>query len=267
MIATRTAEVGLRALGAGGALVALVVLLGCGEEPATLSPLERADPEGRVPTPASVDAGERCSDVGEVRACWTSARGPRCEDGVCLVPRPTPPGPALRGWRCEGAGEARTCVDRARLGSPMACEGDACEQRHPHLPDPGQWECADDHGLVVCRLLAEAAGVPASPRSPGWTCGERRGAGGELCVDASPDRPDGEGWSCRFDHEGGERRRCEREASAKMIGGACDSARGCPRSALCVQGRCLPLTLAPECWTDEDCGRGECALARCVEAP
>lgn len=255
----------------GAVALALVFLVACGEEPASLDPLERADPEGRAPTPAPVDAGERCRDVGEVRACWTTARGPHCEDGVCLVPRPTPPWPAVGGWRCEGAGDARTCVDRAALASPMSCEGDACEQRHPHLPDEGQWECADDHGLVVCRQLASAAGVPRSPRASGWTCGRRRGAGdgpdNVLCVDGSPDRPVGAGWSCRFEHEGGERRRCERDPSAKVIGGECDPARGCPRAAACVRGRCLPLALEPECWIDEDCAPGVCALARCTEAP
>jgi hypothetical protein len=249
-------------------LVTFLLLTACGGDERSSEPsLTQTGADGRVSVPASVDVGERCADVGLVRACWTEAAGPRCEQGVCLVPRAEPPWPAAGGWRCAGVGDARSCVARERGASAMVCDGDACEQRHPYLPDHGQWECHDDHGLAICRRLAEAAGVHEAPMEAGWTCAERGGPeGGLLCVDASPDRPEGEGWSCRYDHESGERRRCRRDPSAKVLGGECDSTHGCPRGAVCVESTCLPLALELECWIDSDCDFGECVLGRCSEA-
>jgi hypothetical protein len=179
---------------------------------------------------------------------------------------PSWPAPPL-GWRCVGTGDGRTCEPRAKRGGPFVCAGGRCEQRYPRLPDDGQWECIDFDGAIMCRGGGPAAGVVASPLDRGWTCGARRGAPSErICVDFSPDLPDGAGWRCWIEHSGGERRLCVHEDGHPRLSGRCDVARGCGLGRACVSGRCVPLLPRPACWLDTDCGAGSaCRDGSCRE--
>lgn len=206
----------------------------------------------------SAEIGD-CADLGDARVCWPDRQSPT------LVKRPLPPGPPpAAGWRCQGGGAARACVDRARGGGPFTCEGDRCTQARPRLPDDGEWECVDLDGVVVCRGGAAPAGVVSGPPDPGWSCGDRRTAVAErVCVDLAPDLPRGvaRGFACSFDRGQSGARTCVKKEGAPAIGAACGA---CPRGARCVQGRCLPLRPAPDCWVDIDCGPGgACLLGTC----
>lgn len=201
-----------------------------------------------------------CHDVGEITACFSATGAPR------VVPRALPGSRPIGGWRCWGDGDDRGCVPRRSLASPLECDDAqrACAQRHPFLPDHDVWECRDDDGIAICRRRARAAGTSEASTHPAWVCAPRRGEPDELlCVDGSPDVPDGEGWRCFYAHEAGERRRCQRDREASTVGGACG--RGCPDGARCVAGRCVPSSLEPECWLDEDCDDARCRFARCDE--
>ncbi len=122
------------------------------------------------------------------------------------------------GWRCAGQGAVRRCVDRTAGAPAFVCNGGLCRQAHPRQPDDGEWSCADSGGATVCRGGERAAGVAAAPADPAWLCGTlRAGAatlplGRRVCVDLSPDFPDGEmsGWRCRTLYEP-LRRECARE--------------------------------------------------------
>jgi hypothetical protein len=158
------------------------------------------------------------------------------------------------------------CVDRRAGGGPFVCVGDECVQRHPRMPDDGEWECVDLHGVVICHGGEPAAAVVDGPPDPGWLCGARaQGARGpeRLCVDFAPDLPAGEaaGWRCRYDHQRGEKRICRRDAQARRVGGPC--AAGCPEGATCVENRCLPARPDPTCWLDSDCPGGKCRFGTC----
>lgn len=238
----------------------LLCLAACGPG-APPVPIEDAPVEVRVP--AADDRGDDCSDAVDVRVCWH----PECPDAVCAVPRPLPElAPAPRaGWRCHGVGAERRCVDRARRAGPFACEGDRCVQASPRLPDDGEWECFERMGAAICRRRSPSAGVVAGPADAGWICGEHLETGQPICVDPSPDLPEGDdrGWACHY--ERGKERVCERDPAAPELSRACDDGQACPRGTRCAAGRCLPRRLAPQCWFDEDCGdRAPCRLATCV---
>lgn len=160
---------------------------------------------------------------------------------------------------------------RALRGGDFVCDDDTCAQRFVALPDDGEWECIDRSGLVICRGGHAAAGVRAGSPDDAFVCGElavdeehRR-----VCVDAEPDLPSAEGWSCRHERAsegawaGVEVRRCERDASPRL-GSPCDEG-ACPIGLRCVSERCVRAsTDAPDCWTDADCeGGSTCVLARC----
>ncbi|MEB2312306.1 MAG: hypothetical protein OZ928_10685 [Polyangiaceae bacterium] len=245
-------------LAASALLVALT--LGCAEpERAPASVRVTAAPR-RVSAPAPGDLGEACRDVGEVRACFRPA-------GPARVPRPLPDAPHRGGWRCSGAGAARTCEERALGAGPFVASGALHTQRFARLPDDGQWECADFDGAVLCRKLADSAGTVAGRADPAFSCGNRRGHPSErLCLDLAPDLPDGEGpWRCRFDHTGGDVARLCEPGPPATLGRACDA--GCATGADCVSGACLPRAETPNCWLDADCDAGEvCALGACARA-
>ena len=114
------------------------------------------------------------------------------------------------------------------------------------MPDDGELECVDLDGAVVCRGGAPAAGVVPGPPDPGWTCGARRGSVDRICVDATPELPEGatRGWRCRHTHERGERRVCRADPAAPG-----------PKAER------LP---PPSCWLDKDCGAGVCRRGSCV---
>ncbi|MBI4956542.1 MAG: hypothetical protein HY908_31285 [Myxococcales bacterium] len=226
-------------------------------------PAPTADPTFAAPAPA--DSGARCADVAAVRVCWDEAGAAL---GVVARPLPRYPAPPA-GWRCHGRGRERVCVDRARGGGPFVCEAESCVQRHPRLPDDGEWECADLAGVVVCRGGAPPAGVVAGPPDPGWSCGTRAGHEDRVCVDPAPDTPRGEGrgWSCAFERERRGTRVCVRREDAPGLGANCAVAADCPQGARCDLGRCLPRAPAPDCWVDPDCGAGSrCAFGTCAPA-
>jgi hypothetical protein len=231
-----------------------------------------------VPTPA-VDGADACADVGTLRACWGATGAPR------LVPRPLPARRvfSLEGWRCAGAGPARTCVDRRASAPPFTCQGERCTQRHARLPDEGEWTCADAAGAVVCVGGERAAGVVAAPPDPAWICGARRASeppatgerlaatspaplGPRVCVDLSPDVPDGDlaRWRCHFESGPPAARVCEPAKGAAVLGVACDRQHPCVDGAACVGARCLPAAgPAPSCWLDGDCPGGACRFGTC----
>ena len=226
----------------------LCVLAGCGGASAS--------------SPVPPDRGAVCADVMDVRVCWDCQGG-----GACLVPRWTPTTSTPMGWRCAGGGAERRCVDRVLAGGPFACTKDECVQRHPRMPDDGEWECMDLGSAVMCHGGTPSAAVVEGPNDLGWSCGPRdKGPRGpeQVCVDFAPDRPRGEldGWACRFDHRHGEKRICRRDRSPVRLGGRCDA--GCPEGALCVEGVCAPARPQPTCWFDTDCPEGgKCRFGTC----
>lgn len=255
-----------RAIGAGICVVALAGdLASCGRAP------ERAiDTQSHLVTVAPDLTGE-CRDVGGAvdgaRACWSDS----CAHGVCRVERTLPDFAAATplGFRCDGVRDQRRCVDRSADAPRFACEGPRCRQVHPRVPDANEWTCADARGATLCRELAKAAGVVLGPAHPSFVCGERIVGGtrnGErLCLDLSPDFPDGRArnWSCHYEAEPRLTRVCIARPSA-ALGGTCSPPLGCPSGALCVKGSCLPRLPRPTCWLDTDCKSGHCRLGSCV---
>jgi hypothetical protein len=144
-------------------------------------------------------------------------------------------------------------------GGPWACDAGRCEQRMARQPDDGNWECADLDGVVVCHGGTAAAGVAPGPPDPGWICGQRRGARAaavdRVCVDLTPDFPDGQprGWRCSARHEDGENRSCRRAAAAPALGAACAAPAACKPGDRCLDGRCVLERPQPDCWIDPDC--------------
>ena len=192
----------------------------------------------RAPEPQRAD----CADVQTLRVCWDGA-------GPHVVARP----PAAPG--------------RAP-GPAFACTGTRCEQRHPRMPDDGEWQCSDSAGATVCMGGERAAGVARSAAEPAWFCGVRRGAaaGARVCVDLSPDFPDGRapGWRCRTVYDGPPRRVCDRDPAAHTLAETCDRAHPCVDGSRCAEGWCVPERPAPACWLDTDCPGGRCRFGSCV---
>jgi hypothetical protein len=222
-----------------------------------------------VSSPAR-DASELCSDVGALRVCWAEA------GAVFVSARPVPAAAAASplGWRCAGAGAARACVDRLALAPLFSCAGARCTQRHARRPDDGEWTCAEMAGAEICAGGEPPAGVVAGPPDPGWLCGARRArarlgrgaAGPRVCVDFSPDFPDGDlaAWRCRAVNELPGGRVCERDVTAARLTLVCDRAHPCVDGARCASGRCVPAPPAPSCWLDGDCDGGRCRFGSCV---
>jgi hypothetical protein len=222
-----------------------------------------------VPTPAADRSGV-CADVGAARFCWDDSGPPALVERT--VPRTAATTPL--GWRCAGPGPTRVCADRAAAAPAFACERARCRQRHARLPDDGEWTCVDSAGVVVCVGGERAAGIVAGSPEVGWLCGARSPRardqlGARVCVDLSPDFPDGKdaGWRCRIENGAAPARVCERAASGAREGPAladgCDRARPCVDGATCVGGRCAPARPAPSCWLDADCATGACRFGTC----
>jgi hypothetical protein len=203
--------------------------------------------------------GATCADVGELRVCWEGA--------------------AIRADARAAACADRACTSRAAGAPPFSCAGARCEQRHPRMPDDGEWQCADSGGVTICSGGERAAGVAPAPPEAGWWCGPRSGAsawdGERVCVDLSPDFPDGHmrGWRCTTRYEGPVRRECERDPGARTLTEPCDARRPCLDGSRCAQvpdgdrggGRCVPERPAPACWLPGDCASGRCRFGSCVE--
>ena len=240
-------------------------------------------------TGARDERADACTDIGSIRACWTGA-------AASVVPRVVPKvaPPSDMGWRCVGGGVQRRCVARALTSAAFACNGATCEQRHPRMPDDGEWQCTDSGGATVCAGGEPAAGVaPAAAASetgelrgagssagglepsqgsmskdPGWFCGQRRGATPpeRVCVDFSPDFPDGsmDGWRCRTLYDGPLRRVCDRDAPGRTLAAPCDAGQPCVDGSRCVTGRCVPDKPAPSCVLQTDCASGRCRFGSCL---
>ena len=213
----------------------------------------------RRPPAPDVEAGTDCADVETLRVCWQG-------DVARVVKRPGPM-PATD-WRCAGGGATRRCTRRTDDAPAFACAGDRCVQRHPRAPDDGEWQCADSAGATVCVGGARPAGVAPAPADAGWTCGARRSGdpGTRVCVDLSPDFPDGHarGWRCRTMYDGPARRICDRDPNAHTLADACNQARPCVDGSRCTDGRCLPERPAPACWLDDECPGGRCRFGSCL---
>jgi hypothetical protein len=159
----------------------------------------------------------------------------------------------------------------ARLAAPFVCEGGACVERHPRLPDDGEWSCSDVGGVAVCVGGDPPAGVPKNIVDPAWNCGPRNlpGAaapsGERVCVDPSPEFPDGRplGWSCRYVTEGGLARVCRRAASAHEIGDRCSGSQPCLDGMVCRDARCALEPGFVFCAFDRDCASHACRFGHC----
>jgi hypothetical protein len=226
----------------------------------------------------SNDVGDSCADVDDLRVCWDSPPGAR----VTARPLPAFAAPTALGFRCVGRGAARACEPRDLAAGSFACDSAQCTQAHPRQPDDGEWACADYAGIAVCVGSERAAGVAEVNAVSEWVCGPRRTPdrlGARVCVDLSPDFPEGRGRGlrCRWVYEHGVQRVCVRDPDAHVVGDDCDPARPCVEGAAClssgfrpgagatyVRSRCVPPKPAPSCWLDSDCGGGPCRFGACV---
>jgi len=181
-----------------------------------------------------------------------------------------------RGWRCVPG--ANACLDRAKLSPEFRCEGDRCLQAHPTMPDDGEWMCGETAGVTLCTGGEAAAGVAPAPLAAGWTCGARpstrpapAGDAGKdrVCIDASPDFPDGSpaGWRCYYDGAALPSRVCVRDPQAHSVGDPCDARHPCVEGAVCRAGNCALPRRVPSCWLDADCAAGVCRFGSCPRDP
>jgi hypothetical protein len=206
----------------------------------------------------------------DLRVCWDASRK-SCPNGICVAPLPAPSerAPSALGWRCAGSGAARTCRDRQAGVGAFARDGEVWLQRHPRLPDDGEWSCSEMGGAVICSGGDAPAGVASNVADVAWFCGRRRGAAGaeRVCVDFAPDFPDGhaQAWRCRYASEHGTSRVCERDRGVHQLGDECRAASPCLDGVRCIEGRCVPERPEPSCAFDRDCGTGVCRLGTCRE--
>ena len=186
-------------------------------------------------------AARDCADVEALRVCWDGA-GPHVVARATSTPKREP---------------------------AFTCAAIHCEQRHPRMPDAGEWQCMDSAGATLCTGGERAAGVAPSAGAPGWFCGPRRGGdpGTRVCVDLSPDFPDGQahGWRCRTVYDGPARRTCDRDPDAHTLAERCDPRHPCVDGARCTDGWCVPERPAPACWQQEDCPGGRCRFGSCLQ--
>lgn len=216
------------------------------------------------------DATSSCADLTDLRVCWDEAKR-ACPEGICVAPLPLPrdPAPSALGWRCSGSGNERTCRDRQKGVGPFAREGELWVQRHPRMPDDGEWSCGEMGGAVVCSGGDAPAGVAGNVFDVAWFCGLRRKTAGNerVCVDFAPDFPDGHahGWKCRYASDRAGARVCERDPDGHQLGDACSAAAPCLDGVRCIAGRCVPERPEPSCAFDRDCESGVCRLGTCRE--
>jgi hypothetical protein len=128
------------------------------------------------------------------------------------------------------------------------CEGDTCRQLHPHLPDTGEWRCAESLDGVWCAGGQPAAGVVAGAPDSDFACSARWGdkTGERVCIDRHPTYPgEPRDYRCNFEQERGMTRVCRRTPP---------------------NGRAAPPRYAlrsPACWLDHDCPAGHCRAGAC----
>ncbi len=177
---------------------------------------------------------------------------------------------------CRGPRPAPTATAARALPAPppFSCVADRCVQRHPRLPDDGEWTCTDQGGATICVGGERAAGVAAAPGDPAFICGARRGApsdplGSRICVDPTPDLPDGAraDWRCRIVSDPSARRICDREPGPWKLGAGCGAQHPCAQGSDCVAGRCALPRRMPDCWFDSDCPNHRCRFGSCGATP
>lgn len=216
-------------------------------------------------TPAE-DATPSCSDVMTLRVCWDGSGAP-----LTAAPAPLPPVPASAlGFRCTGHGRERRCRDRGADAPAFECSEGRCVQRHPRLPDDGEWECQDSAGALVCRGGERPSGVAPGGHPEGFFCGAHvrsgKDTGERICVDLSPDRPaESDKYTCHFE---GATRVCQKAPFPHALGDVCDRAHPCVDGARCATGLCVPIAPRPSCWVDPDCDQQVCRFGTCTgDAP
>jgi hypothetical protein len=220
---------------------------------------------------ASIDKTTSCADLATLRVCW-DANERTCPFGICVEPLPLPGGPVPSplGWRCSGMGSERTCVDRQKAVGAFARDGARWVQRHPRMPDDGEWTCSEMGGATVCSGGDAPAGVATNVADAAWFCGTRQGGAARerVCVDFAPDFPDANahGWTCGYATEPSLVRVCERDPAAHDLGDACSGSEPCLDGVRCVERRCVPDRPEPSCVFDRDCARGVCRLGSCRES-
>jgi hypothetical protein len=258
-------------LAVAGLGLAGVAISGCRRGSPVAAPKPSLSVPIAVPT---VEPRLPCADVGTSRVCWSEA------GAATVVARAVPTSPASSplGWRCAWPGPARLCVDRRADAPPFSCVGERCTQTHARRPDDGEWTCVDSAGAEICLGGGRAAGVAPAPADPAWLCRARRGPpgrgaepGARVCVDLSPDFPDGDmaAWRCRAVNGPAPQRVCERGASPGSLGMPCRRESPCVDGARCAATNvCVPARPAPSCWLDDDCPGGACRFGTCRdEAP
>jgi hypothetical protein len=176
------------------------------------------------------------------------------------------------------APEKETAARAAQPLTPFVCEANQCTQRHPRLPDDGEWACSDVGGTALCVGGDAPAGIPKNVRDPAFVCGLRRIGNApptdeRVCVDLAPAFPtardfvgaDGSarGWRCRYTPEHEPARICQRDASAHQIGDACDAGHPCLDGLVCTGSRCVADPPVPSCAFDRDCASGVCRFGAC----
>lgn len=227
------------------------------EERTATNVVNASTEEWAAPDPS--DTGQ-CADVRDLRVCWRTGM-------TQIRPRVLPKMDAPADLRCYGDGAGRRCVSRRRDAPAFRCEGTFCVQQYPRVPDDGEWECADLGGVVSCRGGERAAGIPPGGKDASFVCGARKGHLEEkICVDYSPDLPDGAGpFRCRFEAREGTVRVCETAKDAHGVTDACDAKAPCVSGLDCVSGHCIPPAPAPQCWLDADCGTSiPCRFGVCL---
>jgi hypothetical protein len=151
--------------------------------------------------------------------------------------------------------------------SRFVCRAGSCRQRHPRLPDSGEWRCADGGDVVWCAGGEAAAGVVSGAAEPRFRCGARWGneRRERVCIDAAAERPEGsENYQCGFEQELGIAKLCKVAAASPALVAlparavpACWLGRDCP-SGQCNRGAC-------KCKTNSECQLGRCENELCVE--
>ena len=189
---------------------------------------------------------------------------------ACRLPA-SAPAPAM-GWRCVGGGATRTCAEpRGEPRRRSRATADRCQQRHPRMPDDGEWQCTDSAGATVCMGGERAAGVAVArrPSDAGWFCGARRGGDpGSRALRRPVAR-----LSRRRARADGAAARCTTGPR-----GACANATPAPTrwrkpatrgtrastAAAAPDGWCVPERPAPACWLQTDCPGGRCRFGSCL---
>jgi hypothetical protein len=103
-----------------------------------------------------------------------------------------------------------------RPASSFELENGVFVQRHPRLPDSGEWRCAERGGVVWCAGGQAPAGVAPGLPEPAFRCGKRWGAdllSERVCIDRRPEYPSSGARQCRFEQERGIQRSCRTAAS------------------------------------------------------